>query len=95
MLISKHDVEHVAKLARLGLSEEEKEKLTRELNAILTYAEKIQTLDTRDVPPTSHPLPLQNVFREDMIKPFRDTQKIIISGPEVQANTFVVPKILE
>ncbi|MFA4858298.1 MAG: Asp-tRNA(Asn)/Glu-tRNA(Gln) amidotransferase subunit GatC [Candidatus Margulisiibacteriota bacterium] len=95
MPISNHDVEHVARLARLGLSEKEKEKLTRELNAILTYAEKIQSLDTHDVPPTSHPILLKNIFREDMVKPFRDTSKIIANGPQVQANTFVVPKILD
>jgi aspartyl-tRNA(Asn)/glutamyl-tRNA(Gln) amidotransferase subunit C len=95
MPISKKDVEHVAKLARLGLSDDEKEKLTRELNAILTYAEKINQLDTSTVLPTSHPLAMQNVFREDRVNPCQNTPDILANGPQTQENTFRVPKMLE
>ncbi|MBU0686323.1 MAG: Asp-tRNA(Asn)/Glu-tRNA(Gln) amidotransferase subunit GatC [Candidatus Margulisbacteria bacterium] len=95
MTISKKDVEHVAKLARLGLSEEEKEKLTQQLNDILKYAEQINQLDTDKVPPTSHSIPMQNVFREDEAKPCRNTADILANGPQTQETTFRVPKMLE
>ena len=95
MSISKKDVEHVAKLARLGLSEDEKDKLTKQLNDILTYAEKINKLNTDNVPPTSHSIPMQNVFRNDEVKPCENTPDIVANGPQTQETTFRVPKMLE
>ena len=65
MSITIKDVEHVANLARLELTEEEKEQFTGQLNAILKYAEKLNELNTDDVEPTSHVLPITNVMRED------------------------------
>ena len=67
MALTKKDVEHVARLARLALSEEEKERYTQQLGHILTYIEKMSALDTQNVPPTSHVLPLSNVWREDKV----------------------------
>ena len=95
MTISKKDVEHVAKLARLGLSEDEKDKLTKQLNDILGYAEKINQLNTDNVPPTSHSIPMQNIFREDKAIPCKNTPDILANGPQTQETTFRVPKMLE
>ena len=69
MSITVKDVEHVAALARLALSEQEKEQFAGQLNAILAYAGKLNELDTADVEPTSHVLPLANVMREDETSP--------------------------
>lgn len=95
MTISKKDVEHVAKLARLGLTADEKDKLTKQLNDILGYAEKINQLNTDNVPPTSHSIPMQNVFREDKVNVCENTQAILANGPKTQETTFRVPKMLE
>ena len=93
--VSLKDVEHVAKLARLGLSEEEKKKFTDQLGAILEYAEKINALDTSTTSPTPHPLPLKNVFREDKVTPYDDIEAIVQNGPEVEDHMFLVPRIFE
>ena len=63
--ITRADVEHVAQLARLALDDDEVERFTRELGVILEHAEQVAALDTHDVPPTAHPLPLANVLRAD------------------------------
>lgn len=89
------DVEHVAKLARLGLSEEEKILFGKQLSAILEYAGNLQKLDTGNVPPTSHAIPMKNVLREDKVIPFEDTEAILLNGPDVENHMFRVPKILE
>ena len=69
MKITKKEVEYVARLARLSLSEAEKEKMTAQLDSILQYMDKLNKLDTKNIEPTSHVLPLNNVWREDMVKP--------------------------
>ena len=69
MKISKQEVEHVAKLARLELSEQEKETLTDQLSNILTYVEKLNELDTDGIEPMSHAVPMENAFRADEVKP--------------------------
>lgn len=95
MAVSKEDVEHVAKLARLGLTPEEKELFTKQLSAILEYAENLKKLDTKDVPPTSHAVPMKNVFRKDKVIPFEETEAILANAPEREERMFKVPKILE
>ena len=95
MSITKKDVEHVAKLARLGISEAEKELFTKQLSAILDFAENLNKLDTTDVPPTSHAIPMKNVLREDKCIPFTNTDDILENGPEVEAHMFKVPRIIE
>lgn len=95
MKITKKDVEYVAKLARLALTEEEKEKFCNQLNQILVYMEKLNELDTKDVPPTSHVLPLKNVWREDKVKPSNLSKEIIINAPEKEGNYFKVKKVIE
>lgn len=89
------DVEHVARLARLGLSEEEKKLFAKQLSAILEYANNLQKLDTGDVPPTSHAIPMKNVFREDKVMPCENVDDILANAPEEEAHMFKVPRILE
>jgi aspartyl-tRNA(Asn)/glutamyl-tRNA(Gln) amidotransferase subunit C len=93
-VISKKEVEHVALLARLYLTEEEKERFTRQLQQILEHAGKIKKLDTSNVPPTSHVLPLRNVFREDKSRPSLKQEGVLKNAPKKEDNMFVVPKIV-
>lgn len=93
-MISKQDVEHVALLGRLELSEEEKELYTQQLNKILDAARALQELDTDNVPPTAHVLPIQNVFREDRIGNHLDSEKALVNAPDRDENFFKVPKIV-
>ena len=95
MKVTAKDVEHVAKLARLGLSDEEKALFTEQLSNILDYAEKINGLDTGKVQPTSHAIPMKNVFREDKVVPCENTSEIIANAPASEDDMFSVPKILE
>jgi len=93
-IISKKEVEHVALLARLYLTEEEKERFTRQLQQILEHAGKIKELDTSKVPPTSHVLPLRNVFREDKSRSCLTQEEALKNAPKKEDNMFVVPKIV-
>ena len=94
MMITKKDVEHVALLARLELSEVEKEKFTEQLNAILEYADALKQLDTTNVQPTAHPLPINNVFREDAARPSITNGEALSNAPEQEDGFFKVPKIV-
>ncbi|AEG59578.1 Asp-tRNA(Asn)/Glu-tRNA(Gln) amidotransferase subunit GatC [Desulforamulus ruminis] len=93
-MISKQDVEHVALLGRLELTEEEKELYTQQLNKILDAAKALQELDTENVPPTAHVLSLQNVFREDRVGEHIDPEKALSNAPDRDENFFKVPKIV-
>jgi aspartyl-tRNA(Asn)/glutamyl-tRNA(Gln) amidotransferase subunit C len=95
MAVSKKDVEHVAKLARLGLSEEEKELFTKQLSEILDFAKNLQKLDTKNIPPTSHAIPMKNVLREDKVIPCKNVNDIMANAPEKENNMFKVPRIVE
>jgi len=92
--ISRSDVEHVAMLARLGLTDEEIQRLTGELAAIVEYAAAVSSLDTADVPPTAHPLPLVNVFRPDDPGPALDRDEVLAQAPATEHGQFRVPRIL-
>lgn len=94
MSISKKDVEHVAMLARLFLSEEEKEVFTKQLGQILDHAGKISELDTRDVEPTSHVLPIRNVFRKDEVEECLSQKESLSNAPGKEEGFFVIPKIV-
>ena len=91
----KIDVEHVARLARLGLTEKEKILFGEQLGNILQYAENLNKLDINDIPPTSHAIPMKNVLREDVIDQTDDIEAILANGPEVEENMFRVPRIME
>jgi aspartyl-tRNA(Asn)/glutamyl-tRNA(Gln) amidotransferase subunit C len=92
--ISRADVEHVAMLARLALTDDEIEQLTGELAAILDYAADVSALDTADVPPTAHPLPLVNVLRPDEVRPGLDRDEVLAEAPAAEDGQFRVPRIL-
>jgi aspartyl-tRNA(Asn)/glutamyl-tRNA(Gln) amidotransferase subunit C len=92
--ITRAEVEHVAQLARLALDEQEIVALTEELGAIVDYAAQVSALDTSDVPPTAHPLPLVNVFRVDEIRPVLDRDEVLAAAPVAQEKRFRVPRIL-
>ena len=94
MTISKQDVEHVALLARLALNDEEIEAYTQQLNSILGYMEKMNTLDTVGVEPTAHVLPLKNVFREDMNIKGLPQDDALANAPDKEAGQFRVPRIV-
>jgi len=89
------DVEHVARLARLGLSEEEKALFGRQLAAILDYADNLKKLDTENVPPTSHAVALKNVYREDRAIPCANVDDILANAPDRVDHMFRVPRIIE
>ncbi len=93
-MIEKKDVEYVAFLARLELSEEEKERLTKQLGQVLEHAEKIKSLDTENVEPTSHAIPLKNVMREDRVSPSLSQEEALSNAPRQEGGYFVVPRIL-
>ena len=92
--ITRADVEHVAMLARLALTDDEIEQLTGELAAIVDYAAEVSALDTADVPPTAHPLPLVNVFRPDDPRPGLDRDEVLAQAPATDDGQFRVPRIL-
>jgi aspartyl-tRNA(Asn)/glutamyl-tRNA(Gln) amidotransferase subunit C len=89
------EVEHVSRLARLELSAAEKERMRSQLDVILAYVAKLNEVDTRDVPPTSHVLPLVNVMREDEVRPSYPADAMLANAPEAEGELFRVPKILE
>lgn len=93
-MIDKSDVEYVAWLARLELGEEEKERFTRQLGQVLEHAEKIKSLDTGDVEPTSHVIPLKNVMREDRLRPCLSQEEALSNAPLKERGYFVVPRIV-
>ncbi|WP_309492091.1 Asp-tRNA(Asn)/Glu-tRNA(Gln) amidotransferase subunit GatC [Candidatus Hecatella orcuttiae] len=92
--ISKEEVEHVAWLARLELSEEEKELYTQQFNDILDYFQKLNELDTEGVPPTLHVLELVNVFRKDEVKPSLPPEEALANAPRKRGRFFEAPRIL-
>lgn len=94
MKITVSDTEHVAKLARLDLSEQEKKRYTQSLNDILGYMEVLNRVDTTGVEPTAHVLKLQNVFREDTIRPGLDKKLALDNAPEQENGCFKVPRIV-
>jgi aspartyl-tRNA(Asn)/glutamyl-tRNA(Gln) amidotransferase subunit C len=94
-MITRKDVEHVALLSRLELTDNEVEKFTGQLNAILGYIDMLNRLDTAGVEPTAHVLPLKNVMRADEVRPSLPRELALANAPEQEDGYFKVPKILE
>ena len=94
MKISREEVEHVAKLARLELVEAEITTYTEQLNSILDYAAMLEGINTVDINPTTYAVPLHNVLREDEVKPSMEREKVLANAPEAEDGFFKVPKIV-
>jgi len=94
MAVSIKNVEHVAALARLSFSDEEKQKLTGQLNDILQYMEQLNRLDTESVEPLSHVIELRNVFRDDVMKPGLPRNEVLRNAPAKTGKFFRVPKVI-
>jgi aspartyl-tRNA(Asn)/glutamyl-tRNA(Gln) amidotransferase subunit C len=92
--ISRADVAHVAHLARLSLTEEEIERFTAQLAAVLGHAADVAALDLSSVAPTAHPLPLVNVLRQDEERPSLDREEVLAQAPAAEDGRFKVPRIL-
>lgn len=93
-MITLDDARHVAKLARLAMSEQELEKLTRQLEGILEYVAKLEKVDVSNVEPMAHALPLYNVLRDDVVEPSLPLDKVLQNAPETDGPFFKVPKII-
>jgi len=93
--LTPEEVEHVALLGRLELTAQEREVFTRQLSAILDYFQQLRELDTTGVPPTSHVIPLQNVFREDESGKSLSQEETLANAPEQQQGCFQVPRVIE
>jgi aspartyl-tRNA(Asn)/glutamyl-tRNA(Gln) amidotransferase subunit C len=89
------EVEHVARLARLALGADEKDRMRSQLDAILGYVEQLRRVDTTGVEPTAHVLPLVNVMREDEVRPSYPAEAMLANAPDADAGQFRVPRILE
>jgi aspartyl-tRNA(Asn)/glutamyl-tRNA(Gln) amidotransferase subunit C len=93
--LTRADVEHVAHLARLELTDDELERFTEQLGVILEHAAQVAALDTSGVEPTAHPLPLVNVLRRDDVTPSLDRSEVLAMAPAAEDGRFRVPRILE
>jgi aspartyl-tRNA(Asn)/glutamyl-tRNA(Gln) amidotransferase subunit C len=93
--ITRADVEHVARLARLELTDAELDASTEQLEAILEHAEDVAQLELTDVEPTAHPLPLVNVVRADTVGPTLDRDEVLAAAPATEDGRFRVPRILD
>jgi aspartyl-tRNA(Asn)/glutamyl-tRNA(Gln) amidotransferase subunit C len=94
-MIERKDVEHVARLARLALTDDELERMRAQLNGILAYIEKLNELDTEGVEPTSHAVPMLNVMREDEPGPCLPRAEALANAPDRAGEFFRVPRIIE
>jgi len=93
--LSRVEVEHIAELAKLSLTDAEKERFREQLSAILEYAEMLQRLDTEAIPPTATVLPLRNVMAADEVRPSFAREDVLANAPEAEDGCFKVRAILE
>ena len=95
MKITEKEIEHVANLARLNLTPEEKQKMTKELAEIINFADKLNELNTQGVEPTAHVLPMANVFRKDEVRSSFEREAILANAPTAEDGCIKVPKVVE
>ena len=93
-MLTRADVAHVARLARLALSDDEIDRYAVDLAGILTHAQDVASLNTDGVEPTAHPLPLVNVVRVDAVRPCLNRDEVLAMAPQAQDLRFRVPNIL-
>ena len=94
-MITREEVQHVARLARLELTDDELERMRVELDAILAYIDKLRALDVEGVEPTSHAVPLVNVMRDDDVRPSLPLDEMLANAPDRDGDQFRVPRIIE
>jgi aspartyl-tRNA(Asn)/glutamyl-tRNA(Gln) amidotransferase subunit C len=95
MKITRAEVEHVARLARLALQDDELDRLTGQMDAILGYVEQLNELNTEGIIPTAHAVPMENAFRVDEVKPSIGIEKALKNAPAAAESAFKVPKVIE
>ena len=95
MSVTKDEVKHIAKLAKLNFSDEEMVKYTEDLNKILEYVDKLNELNTENIEPLSHPMEGLNVFREDILRKSVSTEDALKNAPESTHEYFKVPKVIK
>jgi aspartyl-tRNA(Asn)/glutamyl-tRNA(Gln) amidotransferase subunit C len=95
MAITREEVLHVARLARLALPDAEVDRLRDQLSGLLDYMKQLDRLDTRDVVPTSHAVEMGTPFREDEARPFGDREALLKNAPDRAGDFFRVPRIIE
>ena len=95
MSLTREEVLHIARLARIGLSEDDVAKFQEQLSEIFDHFQELQGLDTEGVPPTSHPLPLENVMRSDQAKPSLAQEEVLANAPLAEEGAFRVRAVLE
>ncbi len=93
--ITREEVEHLARLARLQLSEAELDHYAGQLDVILQSVARVSEVADADIPPTSHPIPMVNVFRDDVVRPGLDRDAVAAGAPAWQDDRFRVPRILD
>lgn len=94
MSVTLQDVEHIAKLAKLSFSDQEKNKFVQQFNQILDYMEKLNELDTSNVEPTFNVLNLQNILRKDKVKTWLTQEEALANAPKTKHGFFSVPKVI-
>lgn len=95
MSISLEEVLKISHLCRLELEDEEAKKLTEELSKILDYFKKLQSLDTKDIPPTFHAIKLKTLYREDEVEVFDNIEEMLANAPRLYERMIVVPKVVK
>ena len=88
------DAEYVATLAKLELSETEKKKCAKELDKTIKYIDQLKEVDTENIPPTSHIIPMENVLREDKVEPSLSQDEALANAPDKKDGYFKVPKVI-
>ena len=95
MRLTREEVEHVALLGRLELTEQEKEQFTTQLNTILEHVEQLNQLDTTDVPPTSHAVPTPHPLRDDDVAQSLPVEEALANAPDPAGDCFRVPRVVD
>ena len=95
MALTREEVDHIAELAKLSLSDAEKTRFQEQLSSILDYARRLQTLDTEAIPPTASVLPLRSVMRDDAIRSSTPTSVLLANAPKATGDSFEVQPVLD